>query len=137
MLRSKLSNVEIGFKEDDAVYLVCPYGALADMLQKYLDTIAAELEQAYGKSFTLQTIEKAAYERWREANYTASKQLAQVTTRNGRVLCQNISRKQKWSHKKTCEKTGFYTTIEPIRNKGYLQEVRKRWQKADFPVWAA
>ncbi|HIY04033.1 MAG TPA: DNA polymerase III subunit gamma/tau [Candidatus Anaerotignum merdipullorum] len=69
VLRSKLSNVEIGFKEDDAVYLVCPYGALADMLQKYLDTIAAELEQAYGKSFTLQTIEKAAYESWREANY--------------------------------------------------------------------
>ena len=76
ILKSKLSRVEIGFKEDDNVYLVCEYGALADMVQKYLPQITEELEKATGKTFQLQTLEKAAYDQWREANYGAEEEAA-------------------------------------------------------------
>ena len=76
ILKSKLSCVEIGFKEDDNVYLVCEYGALADMVQKYLPQITEELEKATGKTFQLQTLEKAAYDQWREANYGAEEEAA-------------------------------------------------------------
>ena len=76
ILKSKLSRVEIGFKEDDNVYLVCEYGALADMVQKYLPQITEKLEKATGKTFQLQTLEKAAYDQWREANYGAEEEAA-------------------------------------------------------------
>lgn len=77
ILRSQLSEVEIGFKEDDAVYLVCAYGALCDMLEHKLDILQTELEQLCGKSLTLKIIDKAAYTQWREATYGTSEDIAE------------------------------------------------------------
>lgn len=74
ILRSQLNEVEIGFKEDDAVYLVCAYGALGDMLERKLDILQTELEQLCGKSLTLKIIDKAAYTQWREATYGTSEE---------------------------------------------------------------
>lgn len=69
ILRSKLSQVEIGFKEDEFVYLVCAYDALEDMLVKYLDEIGAEMEKVIGKSFSLQVTGRDSYDIWRKAAY--------------------------------------------------------------------
>lgn len=80
ILRSQLSEVEIGFKEDDAVYLVCAYGALGDMLERKLDTLQTELEQLCGKSLTLKIIDKAAYTQWREATYGTSEEAQEENT---------------------------------------------------------
>ena len=69
VLKSMLGQVEIGFKEDDCLYLVCDYPALADMLEGSLETIAAMLEKETGKSYELRTTTKDEYEKWYEAQY--------------------------------------------------------------------
>ncbi|MPN32183.1 hypothetical protein SDC9_179659 [bioreactor metagenome] len=69
ILKSQLKQVEIAFKEDDLVYLVCAYAALTDMLQKNMDKIEFLLDKAMGKSFSLQTITKEEYDRWYEVAY--------------------------------------------------------------------
>lgn len=69
ILRSQLKQVDIAFKEDDLVYLVCAYAALTDMLQKNMEKIEALLDKAMGKSFSLQAITKEEYDRWYEATY--------------------------------------------------------------------
>ncbi len=69
ILRSKLSQVEIGFKEDEFVYLVCAYDALEDMLTKYLSQIEEEIEKVLGKSFSLQVTGRDSYDIWRKAVY--------------------------------------------------------------------
>ena len=69
VLRGKLSQVEIGFKEDDFLYLICEYPALTDMIKRGMDEIAAVLEKETGKSFELRTTTKEEYEKWYEAEY--------------------------------------------------------------------
>ncbi|MDO4531218.1 MAG: hypothetical protein Q4C06_04480 [Bacillota bacterium] len=61
--------MEIGFKEDEFLYLICEYGALADSLDNSLEEIGAVLEKEMGKQFSLRTITKAEYNLWYEANY--------------------------------------------------------------------
>lgn len=78
VLRGVLSRVEIGFKEDDFVYLVCEYPALEEMAEKSLEEIGQGLEKALGKSFQLKTIDKASYETWREAAYGEAQDAAQA-----------------------------------------------------------
>ena len=78
VLRGVLSQVEIGFKEDDFVYLVCGYPALEEMAEKSMEEIGQGLEKALGKSFQLRTIDKASYEAWREAAYGETKDAAQA-----------------------------------------------------------
>lgn len=80
VLRGKLNDTEVAFKEDEAVYLVCAYAALADMLQSDLERIGALLEKAAGKRFELKLTTKAEYEQWHETAYgrqEAQKQNAQ------------------------------------------------------------
>ena len=69
VLKGMLSKVEIGFKEDEFLYLICAYPALTDMIQRGMDKIAAVLEKETGKSFELRTTTKDEYEKWREAAY--------------------------------------------------------------------
>ena len=66
VLKGMLSKVEIGFKEDEFLYLICAYPALTDMIQRGMDKIAAVLEKETGKSFELRTTTKDEYEKWRE-----------------------------------------------------------------------
>ena len=69
VLRGMLNEVEIGFKEDDFVYLICEYSALEGMLQSKLDEIAALFEKETGKSFELRMTTKDEYEKWYEMTY--------------------------------------------------------------------
>ena len=69
VLKGMLSKVEIGFKEDEFLYLICAYPALTDMIQRGMDKIAAVLEKETGKSFELRTTTKEEYEKWYEAEY--------------------------------------------------------------------
>lgn len=68
-LKGMLSQVEIGFKEDDYVYLVCGYDALTAMVNKHLDTITETIARQTNKTFQFQTIVKEEYEQWREMMY--------------------------------------------------------------------
>ncbi|WP_352399877.1 DNA polymerase III subunit gamma/tau [Anaerotignum sp.] len=69
ILKSQLKQVDIAFKEDECVYLVCAYAALIDMLHKNMQQIEAILEKASGKSFEIRTITKEEYDRWFESTY--------------------------------------------------------------------
>ncbi|WP_313529804.1 DNA polymerase III subunit gamma/tau [Anaerotignum sp.] len=69
ILKSQLKQVDISFKEDDCVYLVCAYAALMDMLHKNMSQIEGILEKASGKSFEIRTITKEEYDRWYESTY--------------------------------------------------------------------
>ena len=69
ILRSLLTQVEVGFLEDEYLYLVCAYDALEEMIQPHLDTIEKLLERHVGKSFLLKTTTKERYDNWRKENY--------------------------------------------------------------------
>ena len=69
ILKSQLKQVDIEFKEDDCVYLVCAYAALTDMLHKNMEQIEGLLEKGVGKSFELRTTTKEEYDRWYETTY--------------------------------------------------------------------
>lgn len=76
-LKGMLSQVEIGFKEDDNVYLVCGYDALATILNKHLDVITETVAKHTEKTFQFQTIVKDEYEQWREMTYGKEEQQPQ------------------------------------------------------------
>lgn len=69
VLKAKLAQVEIGFKEDEFLYLICEYSALTEMVKRGIDKIAAALEKETGKSFEIRTTTKEEYEKWYEAAY--------------------------------------------------------------------
>lgn len=69
VLRSKLSGVEIGFKEDEYLYLICEYPAQAEMIGKKLPVVQEALEKATGKAFALRTTTEKDFEAWYEAEY--------------------------------------------------------------------
>lgn len=69
ILKSQLKQVEIGFKEDEFVYLICAYAALMDMIEKHMVTISQLLEKSAGKTFALRATTKEEYERWYNATY--------------------------------------------------------------------
>lgn len=69
VLKSMLGQVEVGFKEDEFLYLICEYPALADMVERGIDKIAVVLERETGKSFELRTTTKEEYDKWYEAAY--------------------------------------------------------------------
>ncbi|MFV0314942.1 MAG: DNA polymerase III subunit gamma/tau [Anaerotignum sp.] len=69
VLKSQLKQVELAFKEDDCVYLVCAYAALVDMIDKNMEQIEALLEKSLDKSFELRAVTKEEYQRWHEATY--------------------------------------------------------------------
>ena len=75
-LKQVLNRVEIGFKEDDFIYLICDYGVLADMVNRGLEEIEGLLEQELGKTFSLRTITKEEYDSWYTANYGAAEKAA-------------------------------------------------------------
>ena len=76
VLKSMLGQVEVGFKEDEFLYLICEYPALADMVERGIGKIAAVLEKETGKSFELRTTTKEEYEKWYEAAYGKQEEAA-------------------------------------------------------------
>ncbi len=68
-LRSKLEKVDIGFKDDDYLYLVCEMPVYMTMVERKLDVIQNLLEKATGKAFELRTTTEQEFEQWYEANY--------------------------------------------------------------------
>lgn len=78
ILRSELQQVELGFRDDQTIYLVCAYGALSDMLQKQTERIQQILEGATGKEIVFQIIDKAAYlQRGETLNFHAEEEEAE------------------------------------------------------------
>lgn len=69
ILKSQLKQVDLEFKEDECVYLVCAYDALVDMLEKNMSAVEALLEKSAGKSFQLRTTTRAAYDQWYADTY--------------------------------------------------------------------
>ena len=69
VLKAMLAEVELGFKEDENLYLVCAYPALQLMVEKYFDVIGEKLEARSGKSFHLRTITKKEYDSWQDMTY--------------------------------------------------------------------
>ena len=69
VLRNQMKQAEIGFQEDEFVYLVCSYAALGDMLGKSIEKMEALLEKSMGKAFQLKIITKEEYDRWYNATY--------------------------------------------------------------------
>lgn len=67
--KAQLGKVEIAFKEDAFLYLVCEDEYLTDLIQKKLSVIAEALEKAAGKSFEMQVITKKEYDAWHEMTY--------------------------------------------------------------------
>lgn len=77
ILRSELQQVELGFRDDKTIYLVCAYGALSDMLEKHTARIQQLLETATGKEVAFQIIDKAAYLQWGDASYLTEEEEAE------------------------------------------------------------
>ncbi|WP_304508736.1 DNA polymerase III subunit gamma/tau [Anaerotignum sp.] len=77
ILKSQLMQVEIGFKDDECVYLICAYAALTDMLHKNMEQIETLLEKAVGKAFQLRTITKEEYDQWYESAYGKAEDVAE------------------------------------------------------------
>ena len=76
VLKSMLGQVEVGFKEDEFLYLICEYPALADMVERGIGKIAAVLEKETGKSFEIRTTTKEEYDKWYEAAYGKQEETA-------------------------------------------------------------
>ena len=64
VLKGKLANVEIGFKEDEYVYLVCEYPAQAQMIERKINVVQEALEKATGKAFEVRTTTEKDFEEW-------------------------------------------------------------------------
>lgn len=76
VLKSKLKEAEVGFKEDDFLYLICSYPALADMLERNMEKISAILEKEFDKTFEVRITTKEEYDKWREAAYGKEEDIA-------------------------------------------------------------
>ena len=102
VLKGMLSKVEIGFKEDEFLYLICAYPALTDMIQRGMDKIAAVLEKETGKSFELRTPSKHG-----EKRHTARRRRHPLRRRmrNLQAFWGSISRRRMWND--TCQTAQF------------------------------
>lgn len=67
--RAQLSKVEIEFKEDEVLYLVCENDILCDLVKRKLDMISAALEKATEKSFQIDVISREEYQQWHDMTY--------------------------------------------------------------------
>lgn len=79
-LRGALEKVDIGFKDDDAVYLVCEAPVYLKMLERKLDVIQNLLEKAMGKTFALRTTIEAEFESWYQDVYGKTEETAEDDT---------------------------------------------------------
>lgn len=75
-LRKFLEETEIGFKEDGALYLLCPYDLAGARLEKSKDEISALLEKAAGKTFDIRMTTKEEFEQWKENTYGKQEEMA-------------------------------------------------------------
>ena len=76
MLKNVLGQVEIQFKEDEFLYLVCEFAYQTDILRKKLDIISTALEKEAGKSFEIEVTTKAEYDKWHEMTYGKQTEVA-------------------------------------------------------------
>lgn len=75
-LRKFLEETEIGFKEDGALYLLCPYDLAGARLEKSKGEISALLEKAAGKTFDIRMTTKEEFEQWKENTYGKQEEMA-------------------------------------------------------------
>ena len=68
-LRSTLEKVEIEFKDDDFVYLVCELDVYEELVKKKLDVVSAAIEKEMEKSYELRTTTKQEYDAWHDMTY--------------------------------------------------------------------
>ena len=67
--KAQLGKVEIEFKEDDYLYLVCEDDYLIGLIQNKLNVIVEALEKAAEKSVDVQVISRKEYDKWHEMTY--------------------------------------------------------------------
>ena len=78
VVKGKLLATKLEFKDsEEHLYLVCPYPALADMIQKKIEVVYRVLEKATGKSFEIETITEEEYQRWYEQIYGKKEEKAE------------------------------------------------------------
>lgn len=68
-LRNTLEHVEIEYKDDEYVYLVCELDVYEDIVKKKLDVVSAVIEKKMQKSFEIRTTTKQEYDAWHEMTY--------------------------------------------------------------------
>ncbi len=68
-LKAQLRQVEIEFKEDECLYLVCEDDFLVELIKKKLDIISEALEKAAEKSFEIEITTRAEYQKWHDMTY--------------------------------------------------------------------
>lgn len=77
VLKSKLADVELGFKEDEYVYLLCNSEAHQMLLNNRLSRIQEFLEKATGKVFELRTTTEKEFGAWYAQNYSSAEETVQ------------------------------------------------------------
>jgi len=72
VLKAKLQAVQLGYREDEFLYLVSPYPAHIDLISNHMTEIQKALDEHLGKEFLLKNIVKAEYDAWYKAKYGSS-----------------------------------------------------------------
>lgn len=69
VLKSFLKSAEIGFKEDDVVYLLCQDEVQMQMIEKRMTIVEDLMEREMEKDFAVSAILKSQYDTWKQATY--------------------------------------------------------------------
>ena len=75
-LKGTLEKVEVEFKDDEFVYLVCELDVYEDLVKKKIDVISEAIEKEMEKSFEIRTTTKKEYDKWYEAAYGKQEEAA-------------------------------------------------------------
>ncbi len=68
-LKGLLSKVDLGYLEEDLLYLVCDNKAIEDIILKKEEEISEKLAERMGREFTLKAVTKGEYEQKRKTLY--------------------------------------------------------------------
>lgn len=69
VLKAKMEAVQLGYQEDEYLYLVSPYPAHIDLIANHMDAIQKALAEHLGKEFILKNISKEEYDVWYQGEY--------------------------------------------------------------------
>ncbi len=69
VMKGLLRQIEVDFREDECLYLVCAYPALTEKAEKEIAEISNLLDGATGKHFDIRITTREDQEKWREATY--------------------------------------------------------------------
>ena len=77
MLKIAMEKVELGFKDDEYVYLLCDHDGTMDTLNNRRERVEAILEKATGKTFQVRAIKESEFDAWYAQNYSSAEETAQ------------------------------------------------------------